>query len=135
MPIKNQFSELFEHIKSWRHHIHQNPELMYDTIETSKFVETKLKEFGCDEVLTGIGRTGVVALIEGKKNISGKVIGLRADMDALPINEENNDKKYKSKTDGKMHACGHDGHTTMLLGAAKYLSETMKYWLSISIKI
>ena len=67
MPIKNQFSELFEYIKSWRHHIHQNPELMYDTIETSKFVETKLKEFGCDEVLSGIGRTGVVALIEGKK--------------------------------------------------------------------
>ena len=65
MPIKNQFSELYEHIKSWRHHIHQNPELLYDTINTSKFVETKLKEFGCDKVITGIGRTGVVAIIKG----------------------------------------------------------------------
>ena len=126
MPIKNQFSELFEHIKSWRHHIHQNPELMYDTIETSKFVETKLKEFGCDEVLTGIGRTGVVALIEGKKNISGKVIGLRADMDALPIQEQTN-LDYSSNNPGVMHACGHDGHTAMLLGAAKYLADTRNF--------
>ena len=126
MPIKNQFSELFEHIKSWRHHIHQNPELMYDTIETSKFVETKLKEFGCDAVLSGIGRTGVVALIEGKKNISGKVIGLRADMDALPIQEQTN-LDYSSNNPGVMHACGHDGHTAMLLGAAKYLADTRNF--------
>ena len=123
MPIKNQFSELYEHKKSWRHHIHQNPELLYDTIHTSKFVETKLKEFGCDEVITGIGRTGVVAIIKGKENKSGKVIGLRADMDALPIQEQTN-LDYASKVPGIMHACGHDGHTAMLLGAAKYLSDT-----------
>ena len=126
MPIKNQFSELYEHIKSWRHHIHQNPELLYDTINTSKFVETKLKEFGCDEVITGIGRTGVVAIIKGKKNKSGKVIGLRADMDALPIQEQTN-LDYASKVPGVMHACGHDGHTAMLLGAAKYLSDTRNF--------
>ena len=126
MPIKNQFSELYEHIKSWRHHIHQNPELLYDTIKTSKFVETKLKEFGCDEVITGIGRTGVVAIIKGKKNKSGKVIGLRADMDALPIQEQTN-LDYASKVPGIMHACGHDGHTAMLLGAAKYLSDTRNF--------
>lgn len=126
MPIKNQFSELYEHIKSWRHHIHQNPELLYDTIHTSKFVETKLKEFGCDEVITGIGRTGVVAIIKGKENKSGKVIGLRADMDALPIQEQTN-LDYASKVPGIMHACGHDGHTAMLLGAAKYLSDTRNF--------
>ena len=126
MPIKNQFSELYEHIKSWRHHIHQNPELLYDTINTSKFVETKLREFGCDEVITGIGRTGVVAIINGKENKSGKVIGLRADMDALPIQEQTN-LDYASKVPGIMHACGHDGHTAMLLGAAKYLSDTRNF--------
>ena len=126
MPIKNQFAELYEHIKSWRHHIHQNPELLYDTIHTSKFVETKLKEFGCDEVITGIGRTGVVAIIKGKENKSGKVIGLRADMDALPIQEQTN-LDYASKVPGIMHACGHDGHTAMLLGAAKYLSDTRNF--------
>ena len=126
MPIKNQFSELYEHIKSWRHHIHQNPELLYDTIHTSKFVETKLKEFGCDEVITGIGRTGVVAIIKGKENKSGEVIGLRADMDALPIQEQTN-LDYASKVPGIMHACGHDGHTAMLLGAAKYLSDTRNF--------
>ena len=126
MPIKNQFSELYEHIKSWRHHIHQNPELLYDTINTSKFVETKLKEFGCDEVITGIGRTGVVAIIKGKENKSGKVIGLRADMDALPIQEQTN-LDYASKVPGIMHACGHDGHTAMLLGAAKYLADTRNF--------
>ena len=126
MPIKNQFSELYEHIKSWRHHIHQNPELLYDTFHTSKFVETKLKEFGCDEVITGIGKTGVVAIIKGKENKSGKVIGLRADMDALPIQEQTN-LDYASKVPGIMHACGHDGHTAMLLGAAKYLSDTRNF--------
>ena len=126
MPIKNQFSELYEHIKSWRHHIHQNPELLYDTIHTSKSVETKLKEFGCDEVITGIGRTGVVAIIKGKENKSGKVIGLRADMDALPIQEQTN-LDYSSNNPGVMHACGHDGHTAMLLGAAKYLADTRNF--------
>ncbi|MFL2801390.1 MAG: M20 aminoacylase family protein [Paracoccaceae bacterium] len=126
MPIKNQFSELFDHIKSWRHHIHQNPELLYDTVKTSKYVETKLREFGCDKVVTGIGRTGVVAIIKGKKNISGKVIGLRADMDALPIQEQTN-LDYASNIPGVMHACGHDGHTAMLLGAAKYLADTKNF--------
>ena len=126
MPIKNQFSALFDHIKSWRHHIHQNPELLYDTVKTSKYVETKLKEFGCDKVVTGIGRTGVVAIIKGKKNISGKVIGLRADLDALPIQEQTN-LDYASNIPGVMHACGHDGHTAMLLGAAKYLADTKNF--------
>ena len=93
--------------------------MLYDTIKTSKFVETKLKEFGCDEVITGIGRTGVVAIIKGKENKSGEVIGLRADMDALPIQEQTN-LDYSSNNPGD-YAYGHDGHTAMLLGAAKYL--------------
>ena len=126
MPIKNQFSALFDHIKSWRHHIHQNPELLYDTVKTSKYVETKLKEFGCDKVVTGIGRTGVVAIIKGKKNISGKVIGLRADLDALPIQEQTN-LDYASNIPGVMHACGHVGHTALLLGAAKYLADSKNF--------
>ncbi|WP_166416151.1 M20 aminoacylase family protein [Cochlodiniinecator piscidefendens] len=126
MPIKNRFAELQPEIAGWRRHLHENPELLFDTHETSAFVEERLKEFGVDEIATGIGRTGVVAVIKGKTNTSGKTIGLRADMDALPILEATG-LDYASKTPGKMHACGHDGHTAMLLGAAKYLAETRNF--------
>ncbi|MBS9716728.1 M20 aminoacylase family protein [Pseudohalocynthiibacter aestuariivivens] len=126
MPIKNRFAELQPEIAEWRRHLHENPELLFDTHETSAFVEEKLKSFGVDEIATGIGRTGVVAVIKGKTNNSGRTIGLRADMDALPILEATG-LDYASKTPGKMHACGHDGHTSMLLGAAKYLSETRNF--------
>jgi len=126
MPIKNRFAELQPEIAEWRRHLHENPELLFDTHKTSAFVEEKLKSFGVDEIATGIGRTGVVAVIKGKTNSSGRTIGLRADMDALPILEATG-LDYASKTPGKMHACGHDGHTSMLLGAAKYLSETRNF--------
>ena len=126
MPIKNRFAELQTEITAWRRDLHENPELLFDTHRTAGIVAEKLKDFGCDEVVTGIGRTGVVGVIKGKSNASGKVIGLRADMDALPIPEQTG-VPYASKTDGKMHACGHDGHTAMLLGAAKYLAETRNF--------
>ena len=126
MPVKNRLAEMQDEITAWRRHLHENPELLFDTHETSAFVAEKLKEFGCDEVVEGIGRTGVVGVIRGRKNDSGRVIGLRADMDALPI-EEATGAPYASKVKGKMHACGHDGHTAMLLGAAKYLAETRNF--------
>ena len=126
MPIKNKLGELFKKIKEWRHHLHENPELLYDTIKTSAFVEKKLKEFGCDTVVTGLGRTGVVGVIHGNDLSSGKIIGLRADMDALPLQEKTG-LDYASKVPGLMHACGHDGHTAMLLGAACYLAETRNF--------
>ena len=126
MPIKNRFAEMQEEITGWRHHLHANPELMFDTHETAAFVAERLREFGCDEIVTGIGRTGVVGVIKGRSDTSGKVIGLRADMDALPILEETG-VDYASNTPGKMHACGHDGHSSMLLGAAKYLAETRNF--------
>ena len=124
MPIKNRIASFENEMISWRHHFHENPELAYKEFNTSKKVVELLKGFGITEIEEGIGKTGVVATLE---NGTGKTIGLRADMDALPIFEENKNKKYKSKCDGKMHACGHDGHTTMLLGAAKYLSETKNF--------
>ncbi len=124
MPIKNRIASFENEMISWRHHFHENPELAYNEFNTSKKVVELLKEFGITEIEEGVGKTGVVATLENGK---GKTIGLRADMDALPIFEENKNKKYKSKCDGKMHACGHDGHTTMLLGAAKYLSETKNF--------
>ena len=126
MPVKNRFAELQKEIAEWRHDIHQHPEILFETHRTSALVKDKLKEFGCDEVIEGIGKTGVVGVINGQTNKSGKVIGLRADMDALPINEETG-LDYSSKIPGAMHACGHDGHTSMLLGAAKYLSETRNF--------
>lgn len=126
MPVKNRFAELQDEITAWRRDIHKNPEILFDTHRTSALVAEKLKAFGCDEVVTGIGRTGVVGIIKGKSDSKGKVIGLRADMDALPIHETTG-LDYSSKTDGAMHACGHDGHTAMLLGAAKYLSETRNF--------
>ncbi|WP_171178344.1 M20 aminoacylase family protein [Ruegeria sp. HKCCD8929] len=126
MPVKNRFAELQGEITAWRQDIHENPEILFETHRTSALVAEKLKEFSCDEVVTGIGRTGVVGVIKGKSDSKGKVIGLRADMDALPILEATG-LDYASKTPGAMHACGHDGHTAMLLGAAKYLSETRNF--------
>ncbi|PHP29367.1 M20 aminoacylase family protein [Limimaricola cinnabarinus] len=126
MPIKNRFAELLPEITEWRRDLHENPEILYETHRTSALVAEKLRAFGCDEVVEGLGRTGVVGVIRGKETGSGKVIGLRADMDALPIHEQTG-KPYASRTSGAMHACGHDGHTAMLLGAAKYLSETRNF--------
>jgi amidohydrolase len=128
MPIVNRIADLHGEITAWRHDLHAHPELLYDVHRTAATVAEKLKAFGCDEVVTGIGRTGVVGLIRGSKGGGDghKVIGLRADMDALPI-EEANDLPYKSTVPGKMHACGHDGHTAMLLGAARYLAETRNF--------
>jgi hippurate hydrolase len=126
MPIINRVADLADEIAAWRRDFHENPELLFDVHRTAGIVADKLKDFGCDEVVTGIGQTGVVGVIRGRQSTSGKVIGLRADMDALPI-EEATDVPYKSKVPGKMHACGHDGHTAMLLGAAKYLAETRNF--------
>ncbi|MCM2448633.1 M20 aminoacylase family protein [Agrobacterium vitis] len=125
MPILNRAAELEADVRQWRHHLHQNPEILYDVHETAAFVTEKLKEFGVDEVVTGLGRTGVVGLIKGRGDGS-RVIGLRADMDALPL-QEITGKPWASKTDSRMHACGHDGHTAMLLGAAKYLAENRNF--------
>ena len=126
MPVKNRFAELQKEIAEWRQDIHQYPEILFETQRTSALVKDKLIEFGCNQVIDGIGKTGVVGVINGKANRTGKVIGLRADMDALPINEETG-LEYSSKIPGAMHACGHDGHTSMLLGAAKYLCETRNF--------
>ncbi|MEO8529979.1 MAG: amidohydrolase, partial [Deltaproteobacteria bacterium] len=126
MPIKNRFAELLPEIRAWRRDLHENPEILFETHRTSAIVAEKLREFGCDEVVTGIGRTGVVGVIKGRATTSGRTIGIRADMDALPIHETTG-LEYASKTKGAMHACGHDGHTAMLLGAAKYLSETRNF--------
>jgi hippurate hydrolase len=129
MPIVNRVADLQPDIQAWRRDIHEHPELLYDVHRTAALVADRLREFGCDEVVTGLGRTGVVGVIKGNRP-AGKgdirVIGLRADMDALPIMEETN-LPYASKTPGKMHACGHDGHTAMLLGAARYLAETRNF--------
>jgi amidohydrolase len=126
MPIVNRIADLAGEIAEWRHDLHAHPELLYDVQRTAASVAEKLKSFGCDEVVPGMGRTGVVGVIHGRRGKSGKVIGLRADMDALPI-EEATDLPYKSTVPGKMHACGHDGHTAMLLGAARYLAETRNF--------
>jgi amidohydrolase len=126
MAVKNRFAELHDDITAWRRDLHENPEILFETHRTSATVAEKLRSFGCDEVVEGIGRTGVVGVIKGKETGSGKVIGLRADMDALPIHEQTG-LEYASKTDGAMHACGHDGHTAMLLGAAQYLAETRNF--------
>ena len=125
MPIVNRVADLHNEIKEWRRDFHAHPELRYDVHRTAGSVAEKLKSFGCDEVVPGIGRTGVVGVIRGRK-AGSKVVGLRADMDALPLEEETG-LPYKSTVPGKMHACGHDGHTAMLLGAAKYLAETRNF--------
>ena len=126
MPVKNRFAELLPEITEWRWDLHRHPEILFDTQRTSGIVAEKLRAFGCDEVTEGIGRTGVVGVIRGKSDTSGKVIGLRADMDALPIHEQTG-AEHASRIAGAMHACGHDGHTSMLLGAAKYLAETRNF--------
>ncbi len=126
MTVHPRIEALAAEVTEWRRDFHSNPELLFDTIRTAEVVAAKLREFGCDEVVTGIGRTGVVGVIRGRKSGSGKVIGLRADMDALPIDEETN-LPWSSKVPGKMHACGHDGHTAMLMGAAKHLAATRDF--------
>jgi amidohydrolase len=126
MPIINRIHEFTNDVTEWRRDFHTHPELQYEVHRTAGIVAQRLKEFGCDEVVTGIGRTGVVGVIKGRKSTSNRVIGLRADMDALPITEETN-APYASQNKGVMHACGHDGHTSMLLGAARYLAETRNF--------
>ena len=126
MPVINRVAEFADEIAAWRQDFHAHPEILYEVTRTAGIVADKLREFGCDEVMTGIGRTGVVAIINGRQNTSGRTIGLRADMDALPVTEQTG-KAYASTVPGKMHACGHDGHTAMLLGAAKYLAETRNF--------
>lgn len=125
MPILNRAAELQLEATEWRRHLHSNPEVLYEVEQTAAFVAERLKEFGVDEIVTGIGRTGVVGVIRGR-GPGSRAIGLRADMDALPLDEISG-KPWASRTPGKMHACGHDGHTAMLLGAAKYLAETRNF--------
>lgn len=131
MPILNRAAELQDEVTEWRRHIHRHPELGYQEHQTSAFVAEKLRDFGCDEVVTGMGKTGVVGIIRGSRG-NGLTIGLRADMDALPITELSG-KPYSSSVPGKMHACGHDGHTAMLLGAAKYLAETRNFTGAVAV--
>ncbi|MGF1446034.1 MAG: amidohydrolase [Pikeienuella sp.] len=126
MPVNNRIAEMAPEIAEWRRDFHANPELGFDVHRTAGIVAEKLRAFGCDEVIEGVGRTGVVGVIRGRETGSGKVLGMRADMDALPI-QEVRDIPHKSTVPGKMHACGHDGHTAMLLGAARYLAETRNF--------
>ncbi len=126
MPVINRVAAMQDEVSEWRRDFHQHPEIGFEVHRTAAIVADKLGAFGCDEVVTGIGKTGVVGVIKGRKTQSGKVMGLRADMDALPILEATG-LAYASQTPGTMHACGHDGHTSMLLGAAKYLCETRNF--------
>lgn len=130
MPVLNRIASYAEEMKGWRRHLHQYPELAFDCHETAAWIAARLREIGVDEIHEGIAKTGIVALIKGRAE--GPVIGLRADMDALPI-EELTGAPYASKVPGKMHACGHDGHVTMLLGAAKYLTETRNFAGSVAL--
>ncbi|MGE8106006.1 M20 aminoacylase family protein [Allorhizobium sp. NPDC080224] len=131
MPLLNRASELQSEATEWRRHLHANPEILYDVENTAAFVEAKLREFGVDEIATGLGRTGVVGIIKGSGG-EGRTIGLRADMDALPLDEITG-KPWASTIPGRMHACGHDGHTAMLLGAAKYLAETRNFTGQVAV--
>jgi hippurate hydrolase len=124
MPVINRIADFHDEMTAWRHDLHAHPELGMEETRTSAVVQDRLRSFGVDEVVTGLAKTGVVGVIRGRG--PGGAIGLRADMDALPITEETG-AAYASKTPGVMHACGHDGHTTMLLGAAKYLAETRNF--------
>lgn len=130
MPVINRIAEFHDDMITWRRHLHAHPELQFDTIKTAAFVADRLKEFGVDEIVTGFGRSGVVGVIKGQGD--GPTIALRADMDALPITELR-DLPHKSTNPGVMHACGHDGHTTMLLGAARYLAETRNFKGSVAL--
>ena len=125
MPVLNRVAEFQPEIAAWRRDFHAHPEVLFDVHRTAGIVAEKLRAFGCDEVVTGIGRTGVVGIIKGR-GAGTRTVGLRADMDALPMTEKTA-LPYASTTPGKMHACGHDGHTSMLLGAAKYLAETRNF--------
>ncbi|WP_282118252.1 M20 aminoacylase family protein [Ruegeria atlantica] len=124
MPVVNRIADYSADMAAWRKHLHSIPELEFECHETAAFVADRLREFGVDELHEGIAKTGIVAIISGRGE--GPTIGLRADMDALPIPEETG-VEYASTNPGKMHACGHDGHTTMLLGAARYLAETRNF--------
>jgi amidohydrolase len=124
MPVLNRIADYAEEMKGWRRHLHQYPELEFNCHETAAFIVERLREFGVDEIHPGIAKSGIVAIINGQGD--GPTIGLRADMDALPIIETTG-VDYASTVPGKMHACGHDGHVTMLLGAAKYLCETRRF--------
>ena len=126
MPVENWTANQLDDLIAFRRDLHQNPELLYDVERTAEKVADALRAAGVDEVVTGIGRTGVVGVIHGQTNNSGRTIGLRADMDALPIFEETG-VEWASKIPGKMHACGHDGHTTMLLGAARELAKSRAF--------
>ena len=126
MSLLPEIIAMKDEVAGWRRHLHERPELLFDVNETSAFVAEKLKEFGCDEIVTGMGRTGVVGLIRGRPGSNGPTVGLRADMDALPITEITG-VPWASRTPGKMHACGHDGHTAMLLGAAQHLAKTRNF--------
>jgi amidohydrolase len=126
MPIINRFADLQDDIVAWRRDLHRHPEIMYEVHRTAAAVAEKLGQFGADEVVSGLGRTGVVGVIRGRAGGSGRVVALRADMDALPIMEASG-VAWASETPGRMHACGHDGHTAMLLGAARYLAETRNF--------
>ncbi|WP_370401628.1 M20 aminoacylase family protein [Sulfitobacter sp. JB4-11] len=124
MPVINRIADFSADMAAWRQHLHTIPELGLECHQTAAFVADRLREFGVDELHEGVAQTGIVAIIEGRGD--GPTIGLRADMDALPIEEETG-VPYASTHPGKMHACGHDGHTAMLLGAAKYLAETRNF--------
>ncbi len=124
MPVLNRIAAYAPDMAAWRQHLHANPELTFECYETAAFVAARLREFGVDEIHEGIAKTGIVAIINGRA--PGPTIGLRADMDALPLTEITG-LPYASKNPGKMHACGHDGHTTMLLGGARYLAETRNF--------
>lgn len=126
MPVENWTANQLDDLIAFRRELHQNPELLYDVEYTAGKVADALRAAGLDEVVTGIGRTGVVGIIKGQTNHSGRMIALRADMDALPIMEETG-AVWASKIPGKMHACGHDGHTTMLLGAARELAQSRAF--------
>ncbi|MER9793645.1 M20 aminoacylase family protein [Mesorhizobium sp. M0213] len=131
MKSLETFGDLQREATEWRHYLHENPELDYRLHNTAKFVTEKLASFGINHIETGIAETGIVALIRGEGR-DGPTIGLRADMDALPIVEAS-DKPWSSKIQGRMHACGHDGHTAMLLGAAKHLASTRKFKGSVAL--
>jgi hippurate hydrolase len=124
MPVVNRIADMSAEMTEWRQHLHTIPELSFDCPKTAAFIKERLEEFGVDEIHDGIAQTGIVAIINGKGD--GPTIGLRADFDALPIEEETG-VSYASTHPGKMHACGHDGHTAMLLGAAKYMVETRNF--------